>query len=97
MNWFKKKQVVEQPAPTTLAQPVKPELSVFDFPKSQYKVYWETHLDQVADGTWTAEVRFIGYPDFPHRSSDNVYGPTKENVEHNVAKLVKDKMASYRK
>lgn len=96
MSWFKKKQVVEQVAPTTSAQPAKPELSVFDYPKSQYKVYWETFLDQVADGSWTAEVRFIGY-DTPQRSVDNIYGPTKENVEQNVAKLVKDKMASYRK
>lgn len=72
-------------------------LSVFDFPKSEYKVYWEIHLGQQPDATWTAEVRFIGNDQWKIRDSHNVYGPTKDNVEKLVEKLIREKMPSYRK
>ena len=75
---------------------VKPELSALDYPKSQYKVYWETHLTH-AHGAWHAEVRFIGYSDNPHLSIDRVEAPSKNQVEQLVVKLVKEKMANYKR
>jgi hypothetical protein len=77
----------------TQEQPIR----VADFPLHQYKVYWETHLTQQQDYTWTAEVRFIGLDGYQHRSSYNLYGPTQENVESNVSKLIKEQMNNFRK
>ena len=88
--WKSKSLIVEQPQKS-------PELSVAEYTKDKYNVYWETHLDQVADGTWTAEVRFVGWGGFSHRSQHNIYGPTKENVESLVHKLITESMETFRK
>lgn len=90
MFWKKPQEVVAE-------QPKAPELSVAEYPKSKYKAYWETHLEQVADGTWSAEVRFIGWGGQTHRSQHNLYGPTKENMEQLVNKLIVETMESFRK
>ncbi|HRV18523.1 MAG TPA: hypothetical protein P5317_11010 [Myxococcota bacterium] len=91
-----KGKVVSAPVVQPTEAKIKPELSVFDYPKSQYKVYWETHLTH-AHGAWHAEIRFIGYSDNPHMSIDRVEAPSKNQVEQLVVKLVKEKMANYKR
>ena len=94
--WQSKPKDVEQPQPVVKALEVAP-VKVADFSPETHQVYWETHLDQVADGTWSAEVRFIGWGGHNHRSQHNLYGPTKENVEQLVHKLIADAMHGFRK
>jgi hypothetical protein len=79
-----------------IAEPQSPDLSVFDYPKSKYKVYWETHLFEHPEGPWVAEVRFIGYNGFDHRSNHSVTGASKDAVQGLVNKLVKEKMEDYK-
>jgi hypothetical protein len=73
---------------------VKPILSVFDYPHSKYRAYWETILDTYTYG-WKAEVRFMAF-DGNILEVHSVEGPTKANVEGLVEKLVKEKMENYK-
>ena len=75
---------------------VKPELSALDYPKSQYKVYWETHLTH-AHGAWHAEVRFIGYNGHDHRTYHSVAAPTKAQAQALAEKLIVEKMPDYKR
>lgn len=92
-NWFKKKQDPKFLKEETLVY-VKPSLSALDYPRKEYSVYWETFLDPVEWG-WHAEVRFMSYQG-EVKEIHAIDGPTKENVEGLVEKLVKDKMTNYK-
>lgn len=95
MGWFKKKEAPVIVEPVNVTQP-EPELSVFDYPKKAYKVYWETHLFEHPEGPWVAEVRFIGYNGFDHRSVHSVNGVSKEQVQTLANKLIREKMEDYK-
>lgn len=100
MGWFKKKEepvYVPQPIvkPVVVEQPPA-ELSVFDYPKSKYKVYWETHLFEHYEGPWVAEIRFIGYSGNDHRSNHIVNGLTQQEVQQKANKLIREKMEDYK-
>lgn len=93
-TWFKKKteETVVEPTPVE----VKPELSVLDYPKSQYKVYWETLIVKQDEGQWVGEIRFIGWNGIDHRSTHSVSGTSAEQVQTLANKLIKEKMEDYK-
>lgn len=73
------------------------EVSVFNYPKTIYKAYWETHVHQQLDGVWVAEVRFLGYNGYKINEIHSVTGPTETNVNSLVQKLITEKINSFRK
>lgn len=100
MNWFKRKVVLpEAQKAVVVTEEVKqaiPELSALDYPKSKYKVYWETHLFEHPEGPWVAEVRFIGYNGFDHRINHSLSAPTKDRAQELANKLVIERMEDYK-
>lgn len=76
--------------------PTEPALSVFDYPKSEYKVYWEIHLYQQAD-YWVADINFIGYHGTPIRETHTVMGATPEKAEEGAQKLIREKMDNFKR
>lgn len=100
MNWFKRKVVLpEVQKAVVITEEVKqatPELSALDYPKSKYKVYWETHLFEHPEGPWVAEIRFIGFAGSDHRVNHTVNGATKDEVQQKANKLIKEKMEDYK-
>lgn len=97
MGWFKKKEP-QVPVLAPQKEKVFPEatVTVFSFPKSEYKVYWEKHVFEHPEGPWVAEVRFIGYNGFNHRATHTVSGTSKEEVEKLSDKLIVEKMEDYK-
>ena len=94
-SWFKNKEVKQEVVPTVTVEQPQPELSVFDYPKSKYKVYWETHLFEHPEGPWVAEIRFMSY-NGDHRTHHVVNGVSKEDVQKLANKLIKEKMEDYK-
>ena len=92
-GWFKKKEAITAVKEETLVY-VKPSLDVRDYPRKEYSVYWETFLDPVEWG-WHAEIRFMTFSG-EVKEIHHVDGPTKQNVEGMVEKLIKDKMTNYK-
>lgn len=99
MAWydFWKKQPVKVEKKIAAVEQPQPSLRVIDYPKSQYKVYWEIHLFEQDSGEWIAEVRFIGYNGHDHRTYHSVAAPTRAGAEQLAQKLIVEKMQDYKR
>lgn len=96
-NFWKHQPDKGKVVPAPITEPVQAELRVIDYPKSQYKVYWETHLFEQDSGEWIAEVRFIGYNGHDHRTYHSVAAPTRAGAEQLAQKLIVEKMQDYKR
>lgn len=88
MGWLKdlyKKPTVGVKAP-----------QVVDFPRGQYKVYWEIYTNPIAGGV-ESTIKFIGYNDFPLREEFTLVGPTEQHVSERLAVLITDFMANHKR
>lgn len=84
-------------ASVPLASLADKSFSVFNYPKQQYGVYWETVESFLEEKGWSAEVRFIGYADFPHRSSYTIPATSKEELDVLTQKFISEKMNEFRR
>jgi hypothetical protein len=99
MAWydFWKKKPVKVVAKVPAVEAPSAGLKVIDYPKSAYKVYWETHLFEQPTGDWVAEVRFIGYNGHDHRTYHSVAAPTRASALSLAEKLIVEKMVDYKR
>jgi hypothetical protein len=99
MAWYNfwKKQPVKVAKKVAAVEQPQAALKVIDYPKSQYKVYWETHLFEQTSGEWVAEIRFIGYNGHDHRTYHSVAAPTRTSAEQLAQKLIVEKMSDYKR
>lgn len=95
-NFWKKKPVKAVTKAPVVETPVV-GLRAIDYPKSKYKVYWETHLFEQPEGDWVAEVRFIGYNGHDHRTYHSVAAPTRTSALSLAEKLIVEKMVDYKR
>lgn len=68
------------------------------YPKSAYKVYWETIVhEQREEKTFRAEVRIVGYADFEYRESKVFVNKDMAALEKSVQEFIEGKMPSFRR
>lgn len=73
-----------------------PKALVNNYPRDQYKAYYESILTQEKNGNWIAEVRFIGYQE-DIRHNHTIVSDSRIGVEKLVDKLINERMEQYRK
>lgn len=88
---FKRKEIALE---SIKEAPESISFSVFDYPKTLYKVYWEIVHTAQEHGVET-EVRFLGYSDYPHTSIHRLQTPDIVSAELAAINLVKSKMSDY--
>lgn len=99
LDWFKPKNKHNVVLPTSnpkdllhglelvKAFTTKTEPLCADFPKGQYKVYWETLLDTVSGG-YTALVRFYTFDDNKVVKEERITKPNIESLKDAVNTLI---------
>lgn len=73
------------------------EPQVRDYPKGQYKGFWETILGEVPGG-YTAVVRFYGYAGHEDIFQEHVFtAPTIDKLRPAVHALIREKMETFKR
>ena len=99
-KWFKKKpEVVEVPEealppPVAVVRQPTNRPQVMDYPRTEYKAYWET-FHTVVNNRHNAKVRFCAF-NGKVLSESEVSSATKETLFEKVDALVRAKMAGFK-